>query len=192
MHREHAYELARIRRPTGTSSKSLQDQTSTQAGSGGQASTTSHHTGNYPTAYNNNKSYQLHSTSTTGIYPAPGIPATTMQTPGRRAQNGGCNSKSHLKGVSKGAQERRWVSLLFFSPTSGFYFGTFLCHLNQGTRVATAPGAVSTIGAWNGTWIPTWNRLLALCASTRQPVPNVCRPTCSRYTTEGSVRDART
>ncbi|XP_015514211.2 protein charlatan isoform X1 [Neodiprion lecontei] len=107
MHREHRYELARIRRPTGSTSKSLQDQ-SAAAGSGGTASTGSHHTGNYPTAYNN-KSYQLHSTSTTGLYPTPGMPATTMHTPARRTQNGGCNSKSHLKGASKGAQERRYT-----------------------------------------------------------------------------------
>lgn len=108
MHREHRYELARIRRPTGSGSKSLQDQSS-PAGTGGPASAASHHTANYPTGYNNNKGYQLHSASVTGLYSAPGIPATSMQTPARRTQNGGCNSKSHLKGASKGAQERRFL-----------------------------------------------------------------------------------
>ncbi|XP_012267336.2 protein charlatan isoform X2 [Athalia rosae] len=108
MHREHSYELARIRRPTGTSSKPLQDQSS-PAVSGGTASSASHHPATYPTPYINIKGYQLHPTSTTSLYPAPGIPASVPQTPSRRTQNGGCDSKSHLKGALKGAQERRYT-----------------------------------------------------------------------------------
>lgn len=58
-----------------------------------------------------------HGTGTMSIYQT-----TTMPTPGgimqsdasncntgRRVQNGGCNSKSHLKGGSKSAQERRYT-----------------------------------------------------------------------------------
>ncbi|OAD59347.1 Protein charlatan [Eufriesea mexicana] len=78
---------------------------------------------NYSSGFNNNKNYQLQpnpgnntTTNAAGIYqgtsmPAPGImqPDAANCATGRRIQNGGCNSKSHLKGGSKGAQERRYT-----------------------------------------------------------------------------------
>ncbi|XP_024935947.1 uncharacterized protein LOC107263259 isoform X2 [Cephus cinctus] len=112
MHREHRYELSRIRRPAGSGNtpKPLQqDSTSGASGNGNQT----HHT-NYPSGYNN-KGYQLQPApgSGGGLYQATSMPAPGIMQPdtgcGRRMQNGGCNSKSHLKGGSKGAQERRYT-----------------------------------------------------------------------------------
>ncbi|XP_015440107.1 PREDICTED: zinc finger protein 335 [Dufourea novaeangliae] len=130
MHREHGYELARIRRPVG----SIAPKQEPGVGSTGNANTNGQqqqqqqqqqqppqHT-SYSSAFNNNKTYQLQpipgngTTTTTTIYqptsmPVPSImqpDATNCTTTGRRVQNGGCNSKSHLKGGSKGNQERRY------------------------------------------------------------------------------------
>ncbi|XP_076284239.1 zinc finger transcriptional factor charlatan isoform X2 [Lasioglossum baleicum] len=126
MHREHGYELSRIRRPAGSSApKPLQqDSTAGNTGNGntnGQQQQQQH--ANYSTGFNNNKSYQLQpnpgngtTTTTASIYQATSMPAPSIMQPdatnctsGRRVQNGGCNSKSHLKGGSKGAQERRYT-----------------------------------------------------------------------------------
>ncbi|CAK9822482.1 Protein charlatan [Anthophora retusa] len=126
MHREHGYELSRIRRPAGsTAPKPLQQESGTtstgNANTNGQQQQQQH--ANYSSGFNNNKNYQLQpnpgnntTTATAGIYqgtsmPAPGImqPDAANCTTGRRVQNGGCNSKSHLKGGSKGAQERRYT-----------------------------------------------------------------------------------
>jgi len=72
-----------------------------------------------------NKGYQLQpnavasnaNVGTTGIHQAIIMPSPSgiVQSDnncntGRRVQNGGCNSKSHLKGGSKNAQEKRFVS----------------------------------------------------------------------------------
>ena len=128
MHREHVYELSRIRRPAGSSNTPKpiqQDNSSTGTGSNQQQHTT------YPTGYNNNKGYQLQSnsasgTNNTGLYqatnmPAPGIMQPEANCSGRRLQNGGCNSKSHLKGGTKGAQERRYINfyLIIVVPCRG-------------------------------------------------------------------------
>ncbi|CAK9808325.1 Protein charlatan [Anthophora plagiata] len=124
MHREHGYELSRIRRPAGsTAPKPLQQESGTTStgNTNGQQQQQQH--ANYSSGFNNNKNYQLQpnpgnntTTATAGIYqgtsmPAPGImqPDAANCTTGRRVQNGGCNSKSHLKGGSKGAQERRYT-----------------------------------------------------------------------------------
>ncbi|CAK9813844.1 Protein charlatan [Anthophora quadrimaculata] len=126
MHREHGYELSRIRRPAGsTAPKPLQQESGTTStgntNTNGQQQQQQH--ANYTSGFNNNKNYQLQpnpgnntTTATAGIYqgtsmPAPGImqPDAANCTTGRRVQNGGCNSKSHLKGGSKGAQERRYT-----------------------------------------------------------------------------------
>ncbi|XP_033356791.1 protein charlatan isoform X3 [Bombus vosnesenskii] len=125
MHREHGYELSRIRRPAGSSPpKPLQQEAGTantgNVNTNGQPQ--QQHT-NYSSGFNNNKNYQLQpntgnnaATNAGGIYqgtsmPAPGImqPDAASCATGRRVQNGGCNSKSHLKGSSKGAQERRYT-----------------------------------------------------------------------------------
>ncbi|XP_078035205.1 zinc finger transcriptional factor charlatan isoform X2 [Augochlora pura] len=126
MHREHGYELSRIRRPAGSSAPKPLQQDSTAGNNGngntnGQQQQQQHAT--YTTGFNNNKSYQLQpnpgngtTTTTTSIYQATSMPAPSIMQPdaancttGRRVQNGGCNSKSHLKGGSKGAQERRYT-----------------------------------------------------------------------------------
>lgn len=137
MHREHGYELSRIRRPAGSSPpKPLQQEAGTantgNVNTNGQPQ--QQHT-NYSSGFNNNKNYQLQpnagnntATNAGGIYqgtsmPAPGImqPDAANCATGRRVQNGGCNSKSHLKGSSKGAQERRWD---FFGK-----FDDFIVHI---------------------------------------------------------------
>ncbi|XP_076165275.1 zinc finger transcriptional factor charlatan isoform X2 [Ptiloglossa arizonensis] len=126
MHREHGYELSRIRRPAGSSApKPMQPETGTgttgNANGNGQQQQQQH--ANYSSGFNNNKGYQLQpnpgngtTPATGGIYQATSMPAPSIMQPeatncatGRRVQNGGCNSKSHLKGGSKGAQERRYT-----------------------------------------------------------------------------------
>lgn len=126
MHREHGYELSRIRRTAGTSgnsgttAKTLQ-QNGTNGATSGNNNGVQHN--NYSTGYNNNKNYQLQGAQSSngaagggagGVYqtssiPVPGIvqPEANCAGGNRRLQNGGCNSKSHVKGGSKGAQERR-------------------------------------------------------------------------------------
>lgn len=127
MHREHGYELSRIRRPAGSSAPKPLQQDSGTANNGNanangqQQQQQQQQHANYSSGFNNNKNYQLQpnpgnntTTNAAGIYqgtsmPAPGImqPDAANCATGRRIQNGGCNSKSHLKGGSKGAQERR-------------------------------------------------------------------------------------
>lgn len=130
MHREHGYELSRIRRPAGSSApKPMQPETGTgttgNANGNGQQQQQQH--ANYSSGFNNNKGYQLQpnpgngtTPATGGIYQATSMPAPSIMQPeatncatGRRVQNGGCNSKSHLKGGSKGAQERRWANIVY-------------------------------------------------------------------------------
>ncbi|XP_050590292.1 zinc finger protein 235 isoform X4 [Bombus affinis] len=124
MHREHGYELSRIRRPAGSSPPKPLQQEAGNANTGNvntNGQPQQQHT-NYSSGFNN-KNYQLQpnagnntATNAGGIYqgtsmPAPGImqPDAANCATGRRVQNGGCNSKSHLKGSSKGAQERRYT-----------------------------------------------------------------------------------
>ncbi|XP_043582915.1 uncharacterized protein LOC122567859 isoform X3 [Bombus pyrosoma] len=125
MHREHGYELSRIRRPAGASPpKPLQQEAGTaNTGNVNTNGQPQQQHANYSSGFNNNKNYQLQpnagnntATNAGGIYqgtsmPAPGImqPDAANCATGRRVQNGGCNSKSHLKGSSKGAQERRYT-----------------------------------------------------------------------------------
>ncbi|XP_029165539.1 uncharacterized protein LOC114936491 isoform X3 [Nylanderia fulva] len=128
MHRDHAYDVSRIRRPVGTSApKPLQqDTTTTQtaaiANASSQQQPQQQHI-NCQSTFASNKSYQLQpnvassSTGTIGIYQTTTMPApggimqldTSNCNTGRRVQNGGCNSKSHLKGGSKSSQERRYT-----------------------------------------------------------------------------------
>ncbi|XP_066591014.1 zinc finger protein Xfin isoform X2 [Prorops nasuta] len=124
MHREHGYELSRIRRPAGSSApKPLQSDApggATATGTTNGQQQQQQHT--YPSGYTNNKNYQLqpnsvtnNSGNSTGIYQATSMPTPGIMQPdancttGRRVQNGGCNSKSHLKAGAKGAQERRYT-----------------------------------------------------------------------------------
>ncbi|XP_011872496.1 PREDICTED: uncharacterized protein LOC105564609 isoform X3 [Vollenhovia emeryi] len=96
----------------------------------------------------NNKGYQLQpnvatsiaSTGTTGIHQAIIMPSPTglVQSDanncntGRRVQNGGCNSKSHLKGGSKSTQERRYSC--GFCPWTGVDNWCLKRHLNTHTK----------------------------------------------------------
>lgn len=136
MHREHGYELSRIRRtastsgsgaavanpnptsaPTPNQKTTLQTDTNNLTNQNNNPSAVTHN--NYATTFNNNKAYQIqtgqNANGTPGaIYqvanlPVPGIPQNDLNcsTGNRRIQNGGCNSKSHVKGGTKGAQERR-------------------------------------------------------------------------------------
>ncbi|XP_063982144.1 uncharacterized protein Chn [Diachasmimorpha longicaudata] len=111
MHREHTYELAKIRRnPTTNGIKTVHESSTNSTGING----------TYTTNYNNNKSYQLQTTQATGVAGVtPAIYQTASMTSvvgviqdsncSRRIQNTGCNSKSHVKAGSKGAQERRYT-----------------------------------------------------------------------------------
>lgn len=125
MHRDQPYEISKIRRPVGTAIlKPLQPEPSaipvaTDNANSQQQAPQQHTT--YQPSFPGNKSYQLQpnaasSTNTGTIYHATTMPAPVITTPpdatncntARRVQNGGCNSKSHLKGGSKSAQERRY------------------------------------------------------------------------------------
>ncbi|XP_034933742.1 uncharacterized protein chn [Chelonus insularis] len=114
MHREHTYELSRIRRTPGSNNdiKPLIPETNNTSVNGN-----TQINGNYTTNFNNNKSYQLQ-TSQTSANSTPSLYQTTSMTVGniqdancgnRRLQTTGCNSKSHLKAGSKGALERRYT-----------------------------------------------------------------------------------
>lgn len=131
MHREHVYDVSRIRRPVGTTAPKpmQQDSTATPATvnvSNQQPQPQQQHMNNQFN-FAGNKGYQLQpnaaatgagtGTSTAGIHQAIIMPspAGIVQSDAnncntnRRVQNGGCNSKSHLKGGSKSTQERRYV-----------------------------------------------------------------------------------
>ncbi|KAL0127847.1 hypothetical protein PUN28_003236 [Cardiocondyla obscurior] len=159
MHRDHTYEVARIRRPVGTTApKPLQQDTS--------AATATVNVGNQQQpqqqqqqqqqhmsnqfGFVSNKGYQLQpnaatsststGTGTTGLHQAIIMPSPTgiVQSDanncntGRRVQNGGCNSKSHLKGGSKSTQERRYTCL--YCPWSGVDNWCLKRHLNTHTK----------------------------------------------------------
>ncbi|GAB1861823.1 Protein charlatan [Camponotus japonicus] len=150
MHRDQAYDVSKIRRPVGTSaSKPLQQDTATTPTAVTNASTQpqpqQQHM-NCQATFASNKGYQLQpnvatsGTGTIGIYqtttmPAPGgimQPDVNNCNTGRRVQNGGCNSKSHLKGGSKSAQERRYSCL--YCPWSGVDNWCLKRHLNTHTK----------------------------------------------------------
>ncbi|CAD6208192.1 GSCOCG00010445001-RA-CDS [Cotesia congregata] len=115
MHREHTYELSRIRRSPGSSDPKpplMQDNSA--------ANNNNNINGNNQnsyTNYNNNKNYQLPTSQTnqTTNNPVSNIYQTSMAAVNnipdnncgnRRIQPTGCNSKSHLKAGSKGAERR--------------------------------------------------------------------------------------
>lgn len=150
MHRDHAYDVSRIRRPVGTTApKPLQQDstaTPTTVNMSSQQQPQQQHMSNQ-FGFANNKSYQLQpnaatsststGTGTTGIHQAIIMPspagivqsdANNCNT-GRRVQNGGCNSKSHLKGGSKSTQERRYVLYPTILNSFSSYFRHVLCYL---------------------------------------------------------------
>ncbi|EFN66126.1 Protein charlatan [Camponotus floridanus] len=149
MHRDQTYDVSKIRRPVGTSaSKPLQQDTATTptaANASTQPQPQQQHM-NCQATFASNKGYQLQpnvatsGTGTIGIYqtttmPAPGgimQPDVNNCNTGRRVQNGGCNSKSHLKGGSKSAQERRYSCL--YCPWSGVDNWCLKRHLNTHTK----------------------------------------------------------
>ncbi|EZA61979.1 Protein charlatan [Ooceraea biroi] len=135
MHREHTYDLNRIRRPAG--SKSLQQDSgntaaaaaaaaavvaAATAGTSNQQQPQQQHA-NYQSNFACSKNYQLqpntvpstsNGTSSLSLYQAPTMATPGIMQPsnncngGRRVQNG-CNSKSHVKGGSRsGSQERKY------------------------------------------------------------------------------------
>lgn len=158
MHREHQYDLSRIRRPPGSNPpKPLQQDSgntsaaaaaaaavvaAATAGASGQQQPQQQHA-NYQSTFAGNQlqpntAASSNGTNTIGIYQtttmaAPGImqPDNNLNT-GRRVQNGGCNSKSHLKGGSKGTQERRYTCM--YCSWSGLDNWCLKRHLNTHTK----------------------------------------------------------
>lgn len=132
MHREHTYELSRIRRlpgSTNTAPKSVQQDANAANGANVQHNT-------YAANFNNNKSYQLQASATSSgnVYQTQGasnvaVAQVESNCGTRRLQNGGCNSKSHLKGGSKSAQEKRlgfWESNLVETSKTLY---SITCHI---------------------------------------------------------------
>lgn len=126
MHREHNYELSRIRKPAGTTPpKPLQPESSATSAIANNANSQQVQHTNYQPTFVGNKTYQLQpntstATGTVGIYQPTTMPSTSsgiLQSDvsncvtGRRLQNGGCNSKSHLKASSKNELDRRYLLL---------------------------------------------------------------------------------
>ncbi|KYQ57081.1 Protein charlatan [Trachymyrmex zeteki] len=122
MHRDHVYDVSKIRKPVDTNApKSLQqDSTATVNVSSQQQPQQQHMSNQF--GFASNKGYQLQpnavaSSANTGtgihqaiIMPSPSgiVQSDNNCNTGRRVQNGGCNSKSHLKGGAKGSQEKRY------------------------------------------------------------------------------------
>ncbi|XP_029672955.1 uncharacterized protein LOC115241367 isoform X2 [Formica exsecta] len=150
MHRDHVYEVSKIRRPMGSASKPLQQDTAitptaATANASSQQQPQQQHI-NCQSTFATNKGYQLQpnvatsGTGTIGIYQTTAMPAsggimqpdTNNCNTGRRVQNGGCNSKSHLKGGSKSAQERRYTCV--YCPWSGVDNWCLKRHLNTHTK----------------------------------------------------------
>ncbi|XP_012055025.1 PREDICTED: uncharacterized protein LOC105618096 [Atta cephalotes] len=123
MHRDHVYDVSKIRKPVDTNApKSLQQDTTATVNVTSQQQPQQQHMSNQ-FGFASNKGYQLQpntvassaNVGTTGIHQAIIMPSPSgiVQSDnncntGRRVQNGGCNSKSHLKGGSKNAQEKRY------------------------------------------------------------------------------------
>lgn len=151
MHRDHPYDLSRIRRPAGTTAPKPLQQDSTAATpttvNVSQQQPQQQHMSNQ-FGFASNKGYQLQpnaatsagtGTGTTSIHQAIIMPspagiaqsdANNCNT-GRRVQNGGCNSKSHLKGGSK-TQERRYTCV--YCPWTGVDNWCLKRHLNTHTK----------------------------------------------------------
>ncbi|XP_025073218.1 zinc finger protein 888 isoform X2 [Pogonomyrmex barbatus] len=148
MHRDHPYDVSRIRRPPSSSKPLQQDSTATPAtvNANSQQQSQQQHMSNQ-FGFASNKGYQLQptaatsstSTSISGIHqaiimPSPAIiqsDANSCNT-GRRVQNGGCNSKSHLKGSSKNTQERRYTCM--YCPWTGVDNWCLKRHMNTHTK----------------------------------------------------------
>ncbi|XP_011872495.1 PREDICTED: protein charlatan isoform X2 [Vollenhovia emeryi] len=152
MHRDHPYDVSKIRKPLGinTPKPPLQQDLSVTPATvnvSNQQQPQQQHMSNQ-FGFANNKGYQLQpnvatsiaSTGTTGIHQAIIMPSPTglVQSDanncntGRRVQNGGCNSKSHLKGGSKSTQERRYSC--GFCPWTGVDNWCLKRHLNTHTK----------------------------------------------------------
>ncbi|XP_011686704.1 PREDICTED: uncharacterized protein LOC105449279 isoform X2 [Wasmannia auropunctata] len=150
MHRDHSYEVTRIRRHPGSNvPKPLQDTTATTAtvSMSSQQQPQQQHLGNQ-FGFASNKGYQLQpnaatsgvstGTGTTGLHQAIIMPSpagivqsdTNNCNTGRRLQNGGCNSKSHLKGGSKSTQEKRCP----YCPWTGVDNWCLKRHMNTHTK----------------------------------------------------------
>ncbi|XP_011056629.1 PREDICTED: uncharacterized protein LOC105147347 isoform X2 [Acromyrmex echinatior] len=122
MHRDHVYDVSKIRKPVDTNApKSLQQDTTATVNVSSQQQPQQQQHMNNQFGFASNKGYQLQpnavasnaNVGTTGIHQAIIMPSPSgiVQSDnncntGRRVQNGGCNSKSHLKGGSKNAQEK--------------------------------------------------------------------------------------
>ncbi|KAK0161174.1 hypothetical protein PV327_009673 [Microctonus hyperodae] len=122
MHREHTYELSRIRRSPGTVNNSDIKSHQQQDNNGTTINGNNNHHTNYTTNYNNNKNYQLQTSQASTVPGPPTLyqsPTTTLSSVvgnmqdnncgNRRINSTGCNSKSHLKAGSKGGLERRYT-----------------------------------------------------------------------------------
>ncbi|XP_071573036.1 uncharacterized protein Chn isoform X2 [Temnothorax nylanderi] len=155
MHRDHVYDVSRIRKPVEpTAPKPLQqDSTAPPAtvnvSNQQQQQQQQQHMSNQ-FGFASNKGYQLQpnaatsgtstGTGTTGIHQAIIMPSPTsiVQSDanncntGRRVQNGGCNSKSHLKGGSKSTQERRYTCV--YCSWTGVDNWCLKRHLNTHTK----------------------------------------------------------
>lgn len=112
MHREHTYELSRIRRSPGSSDAKpalMQDNAANTT-----ANQINGNNQNSYTNYNNNKNYQLPTSQPPTTNPVTAVYQNSMAVGNiqdancgnRRIQPTGCNSKSHLKAGSKGAERR--------------------------------------------------------------------------------------
>ncbi|KAG5321252.1 CHN protein, partial [Pseudoatta argentina] len=122
MHRDHVYDVSKIRKPVDANApKSLQQDTTATVNVSSQQQPQQHMNNQF--GFASNKGYQLQpntvassaNVGTTGIHqsiimPSPSgiVQSDNNCNTGRRVQNGGCNSKSHLKGGSKNAQEKRY------------------------------------------------------------------------------------
>lgn len=116
MHREHTYELSRIRRSPGSSDPKPPPLMQDNSANSNTNNNINGNNQNSYTNYNNNKNYQLPtsqtnqtSNSVANIYQT-SMPAVNNipdnNCGNRRIQSTGCNSKSHLKAGSKGAERR--------------------------------------------------------------------------------------
>lgn len=124
IHREHTYDVSRIRTSqmnaiSKQSTSHMQQESAAAQTANANVNNQQQHA-NYQSAFVGNKTYQLQpnagsGTATGSIYHTTNMaaPVTLQQvtascTTGRRVQNGGCNSKSHVKSGSKNTQDKRY------------------------------------------------------------------------------------
>ncbi|XP_018367155.1 PREDICTED: uncharacterized protein LOC108763782 isoform X2 [Trachymyrmex cornetzi] len=147
MHRDHVYDVSKIRKPVDTNApKSLQQDTTATVNVSSQQQPQQQHMSNQ-FGFASNKGYQLQpntvasnaNVGTTGIHQAIIMPSPSgiVQSDnncntGRRVQNGGCNSKSHLKGGSKNTQEKRYSCI--YCPWTGVDNWCLKRHMNTHTK----------------------------------------------------------